>query len=378
VSQAIHLNVQQEDQPVAYLDIRLDISRDNFSLNINNQIPLNGVTAIYGHSGAGKTTLLRAIAGLEKPANANIIFNGQQWQSETSFASSHLRNIGYVFQDARLFPHLTVAQNLTYAIKRRHNQTSIPINYEELCQQLKLNNLLRQYPCTLSGGQQQRVAIARALLQNPQLLLLDEPLSALDHQSREEIIELLETLLHKLNIPVIYISHHIEEVSRFAEHLILLDNGKVTAQGPLIELCHRLDLSLSHESNAAAILEGKIKSIDPQFHLSHLDLGQGQQIFIHCQQALDSTLRVRIPARDVSLTLQQHDDSSILNSVLCTVTEIDTNSSNTHALIKLQLASQQFILARITKKSLTHLNLQPQQPVYAQVKAVALLNQSPS
>ena len=360
------------------LNIKLNIPRDSFNLKLNCQIPLKGVTAIYGHSGAGKTTLLRALAGLEKHSSNTIIFKQSTWQDAGNFIPSHLRSIGYVFQDSRLLPHLNVEQNLLYAYKRRNQSSNYTHDFHTLCQQLNISHLLSQQPATLSGGQQQRVAIARALLQNPQLLLLDEPLSALDSQSREEILQLLEQLLADIKIPVLYISHNIEEVSRFADHLILLENGQLAAQGEIIELCHRLDLSLSHESNAAAIIEGTINSHDPEFHLSSLSLGENQQIFIHSRHKAGAKMRVRIPAKDVSITLQPHNDSSILNCLQCQIVEVEhsPNNSLTHALIKLQLADHQYLLARITKKSLSKLKLKEGQTVYAQVKTVALLSQA--
>ncbi|WP_019528348.1 molybdenum ABC transporter ATP-binding protein [Dasania marina] len=356
------------------LSLAFNLQRDRLSLNIKGELANSGITALYGDSGAGKTSLLRCIAGLEQGAQGSIRFNNTIWQDDSAFIPSHQRHIGYVFQDARLFPHLNVLQNLHYAYQRCHNKGS-SYSLEQICAFLKLDHLLSQYPATLSGGEQQRVAIGRALLSQPQLLLMDEPLSALDQASRDEILDLLEQLPQQVNVPVIYVSHNMDEVSRLADHLVILEQGEICAQGPLLELCHRLDLRLNQQEQAASLLQGKIIGSDSQYQLAELSIGAQQSLWLHCQRPIGEQLRLRIPARDVSISLSPQRDSSILNILPGCIVSILHQDNAAHAMVKLQVA-EQYLLARITYKSLEQLQLAPGLNVYAQIKSVALLNQS--
>ena len=364
------------------IDITANIQRDHFQLQLNCSIPSTGITAIYGHSGAGKTSLLRLIAGLDNSPQANVRFNNDIWQAPDTFIKPEHRHIAYVFQDARLFPHLDVLGNLQFAFRRRANKQYHGPTIEQVCEWLQLDSLLSQNAATLSGGQQQRVAIGRALLTNPQLILMDEPLGALDHQSREQILQLLEQLHQYIDVPMLYVSHSIEELSRLAEQLIILENGQLTTQGPLLELCHRLDLSLAHEEHAAAIIQGHIVKHDERYQLSEFLTVDQQRLYLSlCHSPIGSSLKLRIPARDVSLSLKKQDDSSILNILPCTITAIEPRPSPTdqvaQALIKLQLG-QQYLLARLTYKSLDRLQLRVGQQVFAQIKSVALLSNKSS
>ena len=355
------------------LAINLTLSRGRVKLAVDCQLPSQGVTALYGHSGAGKTSLLRCIAGLECEAQGSVCFNSEYWQTLEHHTPCHQRCIGYVFQDARLFPHLNVLGNLHYAVDRTNTQHSDAMSLEYVCEYLKLTPLLQQYPDTLSGGEQQRVAIGRMLLSQPQLILMDEPLSALDQQSRDEVLLLLEQLPKRVNVPIIYISHNMDEVSRLADQLVIMEHGKITTQGTLIELCHQLNLSINQQEQAASIIEGHVSRYDSHYQLAQFLLPDGQSLFLQTSLPPNSQLRLRIPARDISLTLNPHTDSSILNILTCRISDIKHDSTAAHALIKLQLGSQ-FLLARITHKSLDHLRLALGQTIYAQIKSVALLN----
>lgn len=360
------------------LSLQLNLLRDNFKLRIDCSIESHGVTAIYGHSGSGKTTLLRWIAGLEHGTAGQLQFNDTIWQDQHTFVKPEQRLIAYVFQDARLFPHLDVSANLNYAYQRRCKTGKSSPSITQVCDWLQLAPLLSQSAATLSGGQQQRVAIGRALLSNPQLILMDEPLGALDKKSREHILQLLEQLDQHINVPMLYVSHSIEEVSRIADNLIIIEEGQLIAQGSLLELCHRLDLQLAHEDNAASIIEGQIDRYDDRYDLSELIVdGQHRLYLSRCTAPEGTSLHIRVPARDISISLQHHSDSSILNILPCTISAIESspkqNSSASRVLIKLQLG-QQYLLARLTHKSADRLQLQIGQTVFAQIKSVALLN----
>jgi len=352
------------------LNIELSLKRERFSLALHTQLPGAQFSAIYGHSGAGKTTLLRWIAGLER-APGSLSFNGQRWQAPGLFVPTQDRQIAYVFQDARLFPHLTVRGNLEFAYQRRFNDRGPSIN--EVAGWFELSSLLEAVTDNLSGGERQRVALARALLSSPQLILMDEPLGSLDPQGKARILHHLEQL-HRLSAtPVVYVSHDIEEVSRLADHLLILEGGRVSAQGPLIELSSRHNLRLNHEEQAAAIIEARIEHHDRHYHLTELRIGDTLPLFISRSDSVCGALvRVRIPARDVSLSLSKAHDSSILNILPATVDAIE-ESSNARALVRLQVAGQ-FLLARVTRKSIDRLQLTTGKVVYAQIKSVALLS----
>ena len=353
------------------LSIKLQLHRTDFQLSVNTTIASRGITAIYGHSGAGKTTLLRWIAGLESNTEGQLLFNEQTWQDGETFLPTQQREIGYVFQDSRLFPHLSVQGNLDFAYQRRFN-TNGP-TMPQVIEWLELQALLIKNCTELSGGEQQRVSIARALLSSPQLLLMDEPLASLDSNIKASILRYLETLHQQLPIPILYVSHNIEEVSRLADDLLLLNQGKITAQGPLLELCSRLDLSLSHEENAASIIRAQVHHHDKQYQLTELLIDQQHPLQLTKISAnLGDTVSVRIPARDVSITLQQPEQTSILNIIPATIDEIE-QSSAAHTLVRLKVA-EQFLLVRLTHKSVERLQLKPGQKVYAQIKSVALLS----
>ena len=343
-----------------------------FILSLDCELPGSGITAICGPSGSGKTTLLECIAGLRNPGpGAALRFNGNDWYGEGHDAPPWQRGVGYVFSDARLFPHLDVAGNLRYALQRAHGSGPA---MDSVVQWLSLAPLLAQMPDTLSAGQQQRVAIARALLRGPQLLLLDEPLANLDGAARDECLACLQRVAAALDIPMLYVSHNIEEVAQLADHLLLLEQGRAAGQGALIELCSRLDTRLSREENAAAILQAQVSGHDEHFGLSLLAV-EGETLFVNrLTDTQGAARRVRIPARDVSLCLQKPKDSSILNILPVTVAEMEPGDGP-RIMLRLALGSQ-FLLARITRRSASALRLAVGDRVFAQIKSAALLSEA--
>ncbi|MCB1703496.1 MAG: molybdenum ABC transporter ATP-binding protein [Halioglobus sp.] len=351
------------------LDLRCQGNSD-FALQLECSLPASGITAVYGPSGSGKSTLLDCIAGLRQPqADSVIRFNGETWLDREHALPSWQRRIGYVFQDARLFPHLNVQQNLDYAVARRSAPGSISL--PQVIAWLELEALLPRASDTLSAGQKQRVAIGRALLSSPRLLLLDEPLANLDHAARQQCLRCLQRLATELQLPMLYVSHDIEEVSQLADHLLLLDRGRLLEQGPLLDLCSRLDTRLSHEEQAAAILTAQVTRHDSAFNLTELAVDGHTLLVNHLPDAPGQSRRVRIPARDVSICRERPRDSSILNILPVTLCEIE-HTEGARLLLRLSLGSQ-FLLARITRKSAVELRLQVGDPIYAQIKSAALL-----
>ncbi len=358
------------------LHTRIQLTRESgFSLDVELDVPLQGITAVYGDSGTGKTTFLRCLAGLESPARGSYIkLNGVHWLNETVTLATEKRGVGYVFQDARLLPNLSVLANLEFAetlSSRWHSGSDLPTS-AQVIQWLGLERFLDQPTTKLSGGQAQRVAIARALLCSHNLLLMDEPVSALDPTARQEILSYLERVHHESQVPIIYVSHNIEEASRLADHLVLMAEGRVAAQGPTLDMCSRIDLPLAHEEDAAAILSGTVTNYDKQFCLTEVDTGAGTLYLARKNSQVGSTLRVRIPARDVSISLREPEQSSILNVLPARILDVD-ESDEGRVLLQLAHGEQRF-LARVTRKSAEELQLRPDLEIYAQIKSVALLN----
>jgi molybdate transport system ATP-binding protein len=353
------------------IDARFQARLGAFRLDVDLHLPGQGVIALFGHSGSGKTTVLRAIAGLER-FDGTLVVNGEVWQDEKRFLPVHKRPIGYVFQEASLFSHLSVERNLAFGLKR------IPaaqrrIGLEQVVEWLGIGHLLSRKPQRLSGGERQRVAIARALLTSPRLLLMDEPLSALDTRSKADILPYLERLHDELSIPVLYVSHSPDEVARLADHLVLMEQGQATAAGPVAEMMTRLDLAIAREQEAESILETTVAEHQPAYHLSRLDFPGGSVMTRMLPAPLGTRQRVRIHARDVSLALSAHDDSSILNVLPAKILEF-APLTEWQVLVRLGLGPDASIplLARITRRSAEQLALAPGKAVYAQVKSVVL------
>ena len=354
------------------LSFSIQLDRAAFELRIECQFPGKGITALFGASGAGKTALLRCIAGLERPRRATVRFNDQLWQDERRFVPPHRRRIGFVFQEASLFAHLSIQGNLEYGL-RRVPSSQRRVQLAEAVSFLNLSALMARRPHQLSGGQRQRVAIARALLSSPQLLLMDEPLSNLDQASRNEVLPHLERLHDELSIPIVYVSHEINEVMRVADHLALLDAGRLLAFGPIEELLTRPDLPLAHLDQAGSVLNGVIAQHDPQFHLSYVDVPGGRVAISLKSAPLGKSVRVRIEARDVSLALKPPQQSSITNVLPGRVLDLTGDRDPAQQLIRIEVGGRP-LLARITQRSVRQLGIEPGMQLYAQIKSVALMD----
>lgn len=348
----------------------INLQRGSFQLEVKLELPAKGITALFGRSGSGKTTILRCIAGLERVNSMSLSVNGDVWQDEQLFLPVHQRALGYVFQEASLFPHLNVERNLMFGYNRVA-KAQRQICFTETVELLGLSSLLKRYPEQLSGGQRQRVAIARALLTSPRLLLMDEPMASLDQSSKAEILPYIERLHASLGIPIIYVSHAIDEVSRLADYMVLLEQGRVLAQGPLQELLTRTDLPLAHSANAAAVIKARVQAHSDDY-ISELQLADGQCLAISQQNiALGTEVRARVLARDVAIALVPPQQFSVNNCLAVTLLEISDDPNPSHVLLKLAL-SDQVLLSRISRRSLQRLALQPGQLLYALVKAVSL------
>jgi len=352
------------------IEARFYLQRGNFILDASMTVPMQGITAIFGPSGCGKTTLLRAMAGLEHCDNGFFSFGEHVWQQEKYFLPPHQRALGYVFQEANLFPHLTVRGNLEYGFKRMPTAARI-LAFDQVVTLLRVGPLLSRRTNNLSGGERQRVAIARALLTSPGLLLMDEPLAALDMNSKAEIYPFLELLHHELAIPILYVSHSPDEVARLADHLVLMEAGRIHAAGPIAEMLTRSDLPLAHSREAESIVEAKVVGHDEAYHLTNLEFAGGQFTVPHSNLVVGQVVRLRILARDVSLTLAKQTNTSILNIFPARVEEL-IEESPAQMTVRLDAAGVP-VLSRITRKSAETLELTTGKQVYAQIKTVALL-----
>lgn len=357
------------------MDVRLHLKYAAFALDVDLQLPGRGVTALYGHSGSGKTTCLRCIAGLEHAAEGFVQINDEVWQDSQKglFVPAHKRALGYVFQEASLFPHLSVRANLAFGLKRIPRQQR-RVDMAQATELLGIGHLLERHPQHLSGGERQRIGIARALLTSPRLLLMDEPLAALDSKRKSEILPYLERLHDELDIPVLYVSHAQDEVARLADHIVLLSDGKALASGPIGETLARLDLPLALGDDAGVVITGSVIAYDAHYQLLTLQLPDCPlQIRVaHAPLAVGKQLRVKVQARDVSLSQQAEEHSSILNRLPVTVTQDIAADNSAHVLVRLDAGGTP-LLARITRFSRDQLHVHPGQALWAQIKAVAVL-----
>ncbi len=383
--------LQAEMHTLAEAQIRLNLQLDrtaagqapDFNFHVQAELPGLGITAIYGASGSGKTTLLRCIAGLQGNVQGSLSIKGETWLGDGVSRPAHQRSVGYVFQEANLFPHLSAGDNLRYASRRAERHASA-ISESHLLEMLGIQHLLNRMPQELSGGERQRVAIARALLVNPQLLLMDEPLASLDAPRKKEILPYLEALHHELALPVLYVTHSLEEVARLADYLLVLDQGRVREQGPVMEVMARVDSALQQEEGNGAIVIGRIVERDATWHQVRVEFPGGSLWVSDSGDEIGAELRLRILARDVSLSLVDNSQSSIVNRLPCRVTSIADDRDQSMALIGLQ-ANQTSeasgenkqrmsdMIARVSRRSLHELTLQPGMAVWAQIKSVAIL-----
>jgi len=352
------------------IECKIKVQLESFMLDANFSIPDRGITVVFGPSGSGKTTLLRAIAGLEKSDKGFLKIGDSVWQKGEDFLATHKRQIGYVFQDAALFDHLDVKGNLNFVIKRAIGLKEDFI--ESIHNLLEIKTLLNRKTTQLSGGEKQRVAIARALLTNPKILLLDEPLSALDLKRKNEILPYLDSIHNDLEIPILYVTHSQDEMSRLADHLLLIEDGNIIGSGPVNDMLTRFDMPLSHGGDAVSIIEAEVLKRDSEFNLMHLDFLGGQFIVPDNSFPVQTKVRIRVVARDVSLTKSKQVDTSILNIFPAMVQEI-VNEGEAQVMVRLQI-KETILLACITRKSSYKLRLEKGSEVFVQVKSVAILS----
>lgn len=349
------------------IDIRKRVG--DFFLEAGLKISDQGVTVLFGPSGCGKTSLLRAIAGLDRIPGAKVRFQEVVWQDDESFVSTHLRALGYVFQEPGLFPDRSVRRNLEYGYHRTPEDER-RIAWEEVVRLLGLEDFLERSPETLSGGERQRVAIGRALLSSPQMLMMDEPLASLDRESKRGILPFLERLHRELALPILYVTHDLEEAARLGDHLVLMEPGKVRCEGPMNELLTRLDLPFAFSSDALALIQGRVNKVDAEDGLVWLE-GLGAQLAIVGDGLKEGDdVRLRVRAQDVALTLERHTDSSVLNVLGVTVAELAEKGA-AQVIVRLETGGSHLI-AHITRRSARALNLEPGKRVFAQVKCSAL------
>ena len=357
------------------LDVRVGFS--GFDLEVDQAIPAAGVTAVFGPSGSGKTTLLRAVLGLEPGATGRIALGGEAWlDSERGVRTPpHRRPVGCTFQDGRLFPHLDVAGNLSYADRRSApaSGAATAITRDDVVDALDLEPLLGRRPHTLSGGERQRVALGRALLSRPRLLLLDEPLSALDRRRKAEILPYLLALHPRFGIPTLYVSHAVDEVALLADRILVLAEGRVQAFGGTVEVLEQLDLApLTERFQAAAVLEARISHHDDEYRLTWLDL-DGQRLSVPRIEylAVGESARLLVRSRDVSLATERPSPTSIRNVLSGVLVALHQDESTPFAEATVDLGSHR-LRARITRASAAELGLAVGSRVFALLKSVSL------
>ncbi len=360
------------------LRAQLRLALPGFALDATFEAPASGVTALFGPSGAGKTRLLRALAGLEPRARGTVQFADSLWQDDARriFVPTHRRALGFVFQEPGLFAHLSVRDNLDFGM-RRTPPPRRTVAWERAIALVDVGPLLARSVGALSGGERQRVAIARALLASPRLLLLDEPLAALDLPRKRELLGTLARLQRELRIPMLYVSHHVDEIAALADHLVLLRAGTVLASGPLAATLARTDLPVADDEDLGVVIDTRVASHDARFHLAQLRFAGGAIHVPSGALAAGTAVRIRIPARDVSLALSAHADSSILNRIAATVVAIHDLPNPANVLVRLD-AGGVALLARITHRSREQLHLAPGSAVWAQVKSAALIETVPA
>ena len=357
------------------INLNFSLPRRHFMLQVNCQLPSTGVTAIFGRSGCGKTSLLRAIAGLEPNSQGQISFQQQNWLQGKTSVPIHKRRLGMVFQEASLLAHLSVRDNLLYGYKRTPKAQQ-KLQPEQVINMLQLEPLLTLDLAQLSGGQRQRIALGRALLTSPQLLLLDEPLTALDGPSKQEILPYLQQVAQQSKIPMLLVSHQLEDIVQLADYIVLVDQGQVISQG---ELQQQLNLAQFAVFGAMSVLHCQIKpNQDP--NLLSLQLGKqqlqvpkplSQQGQTSAQLPEQNSCRLRIQARDVALSLQPLEHSSVNNQLQATITGLRDAEHPAEVLVQLKV-EQQPLQALITKQSAQRLKLAINMKLYVQIKAVAL------
>ena len=361
------------------IHLQINIARSAFELKLKLQLPARGITAIFGPSGSGKTTLLRAVAGLEKNPQGLIQIGENIWQDTKQgiYIPTWQRPLGYVFQESSLLPHLSAAENLNFGLKRvLKSANSAPTAANKALQAsielLGIGGLLQRMPDELSGGERQRVAIARAIAMQPQLLLMDEPLASLDAARRQEIFPWLARLRDELKMPMLYVTHSAEDVARLADHLVVLDQGHVKAQGSVSAVLTQVVNPVVVGEDAGALIAGCIGAVDAQWHLSRVDFDGGCIWMRDAGLPVGKAVRIRILARDVSLAISEPTNTSIQNQLRGSIQSMTPDKHPSQVMVVLKCGAEE-VLARVTKRAVNELALQVGMPVWAQVKSVALV-----
>jgi len=356
----------------ASLSLDVTVRYEGFSLAVDTVIALEGVTALFGPSGSGKSTLLRVIAGLERAASGRIAFGTETWQDDgtRTYVPANRRGVGYVFQDARLFGHLSVAGNLRYADRRSQNERG-RIAFDEVVEALDLEPLLKRRAGSLSGGERQRVAIGRSILTRPRLLLMDEPLAALDIERKAEILPYIERLPITFGVPIVYVTHAVEEVARLARTMIAVSNGAIVAAGPVVEMLERLDLQpLTGRFEAGVVLPARVVGHDPKFCLTRLNVAGQTLVMPALDVAVGGEVPLRVRARDVALSLARPDGISVQNILAATIIELLEEPESAFAELLLDIGGPH-LRARITRQAVAELALAEGSAVYALIKSIS-------
>jgi molybdate transport system ATP-binding protein len=330
-----------------------------------------GVTALFGPSGSGKSTIIHAIAGLIRPDEGEIAIDGNTLldTSRKLFVPAHARRMGVVFQDSRLFPHLSVASNLRYGARRAKVKEGAA-DFDAIVKLLGLAHLLARRPRTLSGGERSRVALGRALLMNPRALLLDEPMAALDAVRKAEILPYLERVRDEAKIPILYVSHSMDEVARLADRIIVLDDGKVVAEGSLFDVTSNLDLLSGRAALPGSVLEATVSAHDEAHDLTELAVAGEKLIVPYVPHRPGEKIRIRIDAEDVMLALQRPEGISA-NNIFATCVAGLRAGTGPYEDVLLDFGGARLV-ARITRRSAERLKLAPGQSVFAVIKSVTV------
>jgi len=357
---------------VTTIEARFQLKLAAFELQVDLQLPASGISVIFGASGSGKTLLMRCFAGLEQPQLGYCSVNNILWQDSTkNYAlAAYQRPLAYVFQEACLFPHLNVRQNIDYGRKRTTGMDALGL--QAIIELLNIGHLLDRKPEKLSGGEQQRVALARALAVKPQLLLMDEPLAALDQAHKQEILPYLRRLQQALALPILYVTHSLSELMQLADHLVLMEQGRVRASGNLPSLLTRLDLPFARSQQAASVISAEVLAYDHEFQLLQLKFSGGIISIPQLQLPLGSQVRLQVDARDVSLSLQAPTAVETCNSLPAKVVACLATGFG-YITLSLQLGSE-LLVAQLSLKAAAHLKLEVGQRVYAEIKQAMILN----
>ena len=360
------------------LEAKFKVDYPEFNLDVELNLPARGVTVVFGPSGSGKTTLLRCLSGLEKAPSGYMKIADQVWQDEETFIPIQERKIGLVFQESRLFPHLSIQDNLLYGYQRTQPEER-NLQLGEVAQVLNLEALLKRRPEKLSGGERQRVAIGRALLTSPKLLLMDEPLASLDMQIKAEIIPFIKRIESEFKTPIVYVTHSMNELLQLVDTMVILKSGKVENIGSVEEVFSDVQSreALDNEK-LGAVLKTLVLEHDEKFGLTRLDF-MGQVLHVPRQNIpVGESLRVHIHSRDVSLsTASPAGATSVLNILRAKVKKVGVIDLKGYS-VDIALDAGGPILATITRKSLATLNLQPGQHIYVHIKAIKMVHHSAS